>query len=154
MLSAEPLGHTSQLMETSAVRNRLNLIIDRAKRAAAERRARNDEATRAYERFLEQVAVPLFRQVAGSLKASTYNFTVFTPGGSVRLMSDKSAEDYIELYLDTSGEQPVVMGHTSRARGRRVIDSERPIAARPVGELTDEDVLEFLLKEIEPFVER
>jgi hypothetical protein len=141
-------------METSEVRKRVNLLIDGARRSAAERRARNDEAARAYERFLENIAIPLFKQIAGSLKASSYNFTVFTPSGSVRLMSDKTAEDYIELSLDTSGERPTVVGHTSRARGRRVVESERPIANQAVGELTDEDVLEFLLKEIEPFVER
>jgi hypothetical protein len=132
----------------------LNLLIDGARRLASERRARNDEAGRAYERFLEHIAIPLFKQVAGSLKASSYNFTVFTPSGSVRLMSDKTAEEYIEVSLDTSGERPVVVGHTSRARGRRVIESERPIADAAVGDLTDEHVLEFLLKEIEPFVER
>ena len=141
-------------METSAVRQRVNQIIDHAKRSAAERRARNDEAGRAYDRFLEQVAVPLFRQVAGALKAATYNFTVFTPSGSVRLTSDKTAEDYVEITLDTSGERPVVMGHTSRARGRRVLESERPIADEAVAELTDQHVLEFVMKEIAPFVER
>jgi hypothetical protein len=108
-------------MESSTVRNRLNLIIDAAKRSSAERRARND---------------------------------VFTPGGSVKLMSDKSAEDYIELSLDSSGDRPAVVGRVSRARGRRVIESEHPVAAKPVGELTEEDVLEFVLKEIGPFVER
>lgn len=141
-------------METSAVRQRVTHLIERAKRSASERRARNDEAGRAYERFLEQIAVPLFRQIAGALKASSYHFTVFTPGGSVRLMSDKATENYIELSLDNTGDRPVVMGHTSRARGRRVVESERPVADKAVGDLTDEDVLEFLLKEIEPFVER
>jgi len=140
-------------METSTVRNRLNLIIDAAKRSAAARRARNDEASRSYERVLE-FAIPLFRQFAQALKVSGYLFTVFTPGGSVKLMSDKSPEDYIELSLDISGEHPLVMGHVSRTRGRRVIESEHPIANKPVAELTEEDVFEFLLKEIEPFVER
>ena len=141
-------------METSTVRNRLNLIIDAAKRSSAERRTRNDEAARAYERFLEVSAVPVFKQVAGALKASGYPFTVFTPGGSVKLMSDKSSEDYIEVSLDTSGDRPAVMGRSSRARGRRVVESERPIAQKAVGELTEEDVLEFVMKEIAPFVER
>jgi hypothetical protein len=141
-------------METSTVRQRITHLLERAKRSASERRKRNDEAGREYERFLEQIAIPLFRQIAGALKASSYHFTVFTPGGSVRLMSDKATEDYIELSLDNSGERPMVMGHTSRARGRRVVESERPVAEKAVGDLTDEDVLEFLLKEIEPFVER
>jgi hypothetical protein len=140
-------------MESSTVRNRLNVIIDAAKRSSAERRSRNDEASRSYERFLE-FAVPLFKQVAQALKVSAYPFTVFTPGGSVKLTSDKSAEDYIELSLDTSGDRPAVLGHVSRTRGRRVIESERPIAQKNVGELTEDDVLEFVLKEIVPFVER
>ena len=140
-------------MESSTVRNRLNLVIDAAKRASAARRARNEEATRSYERVLE-FAVPLFRQVAQALKVNGYLFSVFTPGGGVKLMSDRSPEDYIEVSLDTSGEQPTVMGHVSRTRGRRVIESEHPVAQKSVGELTEEDVFEFLLKEIEPFVER
>jgi hypothetical protein len=53
-----------------------------------------------------------------------------------------------------SGDQPTVMGHVSRTKGRRVIESEHPIANKAVAELTEEDVFEFLLKEIEPFVER
>jgi hypothetical protein len=140
-------------MESSTVRNRLNVIIDAARRASAERRARNDEAVRSYERVLE-FSVPLFKQVAQALKVSGYLFTVFTPGGSVKLMSDKSAEDYLELSLDTSGDRADVIGRVSRTRGRRVMESERPIADKPVGELTEDDVLEFVLKEITPFVER
>ena len=69
-------------------------------------------------------------------------------------MSDKSSDDFIELFLDTAGEEPVVMGHTKRGRGRRVIESERPIGSGPVRELTEEAVLDFVLKELEPFVER
>ena len=140
-------------MESSTVRNRLNLVIDAAKRSLATRRARNEEGVRSYERVLE-FTVPLFRQVAQALKVNGYLFSVFTPGGGVKLMSERSPEDYIEVALDTSGEQPTVMGHVSRTRGRRVIESEHPVAQKPVGELTEEDVLEFLLKEIEPFVER
>jgi hypothetical protein len=140
-------------MESSTVRNRLNQVIEAAKRSAAERRTRNDEASKAYERVLES-AVPLFKQVAQALKVSGYPFTVFTPGGSVKLMSDKSAEDYIELSLDSSGDRPAVVGRVSRTRGRRVIESEQPIAMKPVWELTEDDVLDFVLKEIAPFVER
>jgi hypothetical protein len=35
-----------------------------------------------------------------------------------------------------------------------VIESEHPIAQKAVADLTEEDVLEFVLKEIAPFVER
>src|SRR4051812_24858855 len=114
-------------MEVADVRKRLNETIERAKRRAAERRARGDEVARAYDRFLEQTAVPLFRQIANVLRADGYLFNVFTPSGSVRLMSDRHAEDYIELLLDTSGDGPRLVGHASRGRGRRVDESERDL---------------------------
>ena len=141
-------------METSEVRQRVQQANDRAKRAAADRRALSDEAAREFDAFLERVAAPLFRQVANALRAAGYGFTVFTPGGSVRLMSDKTAEDFIELTLDSSGTRPVVMGRTSRGRGRRVVESERPVAEGPVRDITEDRLLSFLVEELEPFVER
>lgn len=141
-------------MEIASVRQQVLQTIDRARRRAAERRVRTDEASREYAAFLQEIAIPLFRQVANALKAERYVFNVFTPGGSVRLMSDKNAEDYIELALDTSGERAVVIGHTSRGRGHRVVESERPIGEGAVRDLTEENVLQFLMKELEPYVER
>jgi len=139
-------------MEISVVRKRLTETIERAKKQAAERRGRSDQASSDFEVFLQKVAVPLFRQVANALKADGYAFTVFTPTGSVRLMSDRTAEDYIELTLDTSDDPPRVMGQISRTRGRRVIDAERAIGAPDT--LTEDQLLDFLLKELEAFVER
>jgi len=141
-------------MEISDVRRRLTQTIERAKREAAERRARHDEAARDYAVFLERVAVPVFRQVANVLKTQGYAFRVFTPSDSVRLMSEANADDYIELSLDTSGGQPSVMGATRLARGRRVRESERPLGTQPIRDLSEDDVLSFLLIELEPFVAR
>ena len=126
--------------------------MERAKRRAADRRSRAEETSRAYDVFLDRLAIPLFRQIAGVLKAENYLFTVFTPGGSVRLMSDRGAQDYIELILDAGGDETVVAGHSSRSRGGRIIESERPIGDPAT--LTEDDVLAFMLKELEPFVER
>jgi hypothetical protein len=141
-------------METSVVRNKLRETIERAKRRAAERRSHNDEASRAYDAFLDHMATPLVRQIANALKADGYGFTVFTPSGAVRLASDRHPEDFIEIVLDVNGDVPRVLGHTRRLRGRDIVESERPIASgRPDG-ITEEDLLEFLLKEVEPFVER
>ncbi|MEO8260569.1 MAG: hypothetical protein ABI868_24710 [Acidobacteriota bacterium] len=142
-------------MEISDVKKRVFETIERAKRAAGERRTRMDEAAREFDVFLNQVAVPLFRQIAAVLKAEGRPFTVFTPSGSVRLMSDRSNDDYIELTLDSSDQHPQVIGHTSRGRGRRVTASETPLGhGGPVRTLTEEDVLAFVMKELEPLVER
>lgn len=141
-------------MEISEIKKRVLNTVDHAKKAAAERRTRTDQAARDYDVFLERIAVPLFRQVANVLRAEGYLFNVFTPSGSVRLMSDRASEDYIELTLDTAGDEPRVIGHASRRRGRRVMESEKPVADRPLAALTEEDVLAFVLSELERFVER
>jgi hypothetical protein len=139
-------------MEISDIKRRVVETIERARHQAAERRARTDEATREYAGFLDRIAIPVFRQVANVLKSEGYPFTVFTPGGSVRLMSDRTAEDYIELALETGGSDPVVSGHTSRSRGRRIVESELEIG--PPAALTEDDVLAFVLKALTPLVER
>jgi hypothetical protein len=141
-------------METSQVRQRVNETIERARRNAAERRVRNDIAGRVYDEFLRDRAVPLVRQVANVLKAAGYQFTVFTPGGAVRLASDRHAGDFVELSLDTSGDEPAVIGHMSRTRGRRIVETEQAIGARDIAEITDDQLLDFLLRALEPFVER
>jgi hypothetical protein len=139
-------------MEISIVRKRLTETIERARKQAAERRERSDQAARDFTLFLQKTAVPLFRQVANALKADGHAFTVFTPSDSVRLMSDRSADDYIELTLDTTENPPRVVAQISRARGRRVIDAERAVGAPT--EITEEQLLDFLMKELEAFVER
>lgn len=139
-------------MEISTVRRRLTETIERAKKQAAEHRDRSDRASRDFDVFLQKIGVPLLRQVANALKAEGYAFTVFTPSGSVRLMSDRSSSDYIELTLDTSENPPSVMGRVSRTRGQRVLDAEHAVGTPET--LTEDQLLEFLLKELEAFVER
>jgi hypothetical protein len=139
-------------MEISLVRKRLTETIERARKQAAARRARSEEAAREFDVFLQKIAAPLMRQLANALKADGYAFTVFTPADSVRLMSDRSADDYIELALDPSADTPQVSARISRTRGRRVIDAERPVGAPAA--VSEEQLLDFLLRELEAFVER
>jgi hypothetical protein len=141
-------------MEIADVRKRVRETIDRARRQAATRRGRNEEAEREFQRLLEFIAVPLFRQLANVLKIEGYQFNVFTPSGSVRLGSERSGEDYIEIVLDTSGDEPRVLGRIGRSRGRRVINEERVVGAGSPERITEEDLLAFVLKELEPFVDR
>jgi hypothetical protein len=141
-------------MEISDVRKRLHEAMARARQRSADRRARADAAGRAFDKFLAAVAVPLFRQIANVLRADGYPYSVSTPAGSVRLMSDKGAEDFIELSLDTASDAPRVLARVSRSHGRRVVDAERVIATGDPESVSEEQLLEFLLKELEPFVER
>jgi hypothetical protein len=142
-------------MEISHVRRQLKHAIDRARDRAQQRRHRTGEAERAFDTFLQDVATPITRQVANALKAEGYAFTVFTPGGGLRLASDRARDDYVEFALDTSGERPEVVGRISQTRGSRTIEDERPVrpGASP-DQITEDDVLVFWLEVLEPWLER
>jgi hypothetical protein len=132
-------------METSAVRKRILDVINAARRDAAERRTRNAEAGAAYERFLETVATPVCRQVADVLKAERLLCTVETPVGAVRLASERSASDFVEIRLDTIAARPQVVVHAERVKGRERYEETLPIRAGVgIEHLTDEDVLDAL----------
>lgn len=142
-------------MEVSEVRRRLRAAIEQARRQAAIRRERIDAASRDYERFLADRAVPVFHTLAAALTAEGHRFTVFTPAGSVRLSAARSSDEFIELALDTAGDEPMLVIRASRGRGRRQVTTERIVRhGSELAGLTDEDVLQFVLDEIEPFVER
>jgi hypothetical protein len=142
-------------MEVSEVRRRLRAAIEKARQAAAERRARNDAAARDYDVFLAERATPMFHQLAAALAGEGRAFKVFTPAGSIRLATERSPEEFIELVLDDSSDPPAVVGRTTRGRGRRMVSTERALGGgAPVADLTEEDVLAFLLEEIVPLVEK
>ena len=142
-------------MEVSHVRRRLSAAIERTRRGAQARRERAAEVDRAYQAFLADVAVPVARMLASALKAEGYPFTVATPGGGLRLTSDKARDDYIDIALDTPADPPEVVARISHTRGSRTIAEERPMKpdASPQA-ITEEDVLEFLLNALEPWLER
>ena len=142
-------------MDIPEVRRRLRGAIEGARAQAAARRTRADAASRDYDTFLAERATPIFRTFAEALSAEGHLFKVFTPAGSIRLASQKSPDDFIEIVLDTDADPPQALGRVSRGRGRRNVSSERPIRrGTGVADLSEEDVLAFLLDEIVPFVER
>jgi hypothetical protein len=142
-------------MEVSDVRRRLRTAIEGAKLRAAERRTRSDEATKAYEAVLETVAVPAFHTVVNALVGEGYRFKVTTPGTAVRMSPERSAEEFIEMSLDTDSDLPAVMLRSSRGRGRRAVTSERVLCdGDKVPSLSDEDIVTALLDELLPFIER
>jgi hypothetical protein len=141
-------------IETSELRKRLRHTIDERKKATAARRAMLDEAAVAYKELLEMTATPLVQKLANALRAEGHNFTVFTPNGGLRMALAKSADDFIEFALDTEDE-PFAALRVNRTRGRRVVQHERPVKGRTaIDRLSEEDVLQALLEEIAPFVER
>jgi hypothetical protein len=141
-------------MEVSDVRRRLRAAIEEARRHAAERRVRRDEASRDWERVLVEVAVPAFQMMASALTGEGHRYQVVTPGQAVRLGTERG-EEFIELALDNDRDEPALMLRSTRGRGRRIVSSERVLReAGAIASVTDEDIIAALLHELVPFVER
>lgn len=142
-------------MEVSQVNKRVRSAIDHAKARAQARRNTAASAEKAYGVFLETVATPLARQIANALKVAGIGFTLGTPGGGLRLAADRGRDDFIEIVLDSSGDVPQAAGRVSLSRGSRTVDEVRPIKpGTAIEDLTEEDVLEFLVRALEPWLER
>jgi hypothetical protein len=140
-------------VEVSHVNRRLNIAMEQARARAQSRRQRTVEAEQAFLVFLEQVATPVARQMANALKVAGLAFTVATPERGLRLSADRGRDDFIEFGLDSSGDEPQVVGRVRVTRGSRTTDETLPVktGASPA-DLTEEDVLEFLVRALEPWL--
>ena len=141
-------------MDVSDLRKRILQALDTARKDAASRRTVVDDAGRAFVQFIDAVAVPLMLQAQAVLRAEHQPFTVHHPIGSVRLVSDNSADTFLEFMMDTSGARPQVIGRVSLTRGRQsVVVEERPISTtKAIADLTEDDVAQFLVTEIPKLV--
>jgi hypothetical protein len=140
-------------MDVAQIRKRLKAEIEQARRTAAERRDRAKTATRAYDTFLADIAVPVFRQVATVLRAEGIAFDVHTPSGGVRLAADRSRDEGITLELDVTHDPPQVTLSTMRTWGSRVLQSERAVKEKTsIENIREEDLLERLFEELRPWL--
>jgi hypothetical protein len=142
-------------MDVADLRKRISREIERAKLDAAERRHSVDAAHAAFDSLLSRTIVPLVQQTAGILKAERLDFQVFTPAGSVRMVSEGSNQNFVEFELDPSAKPPRVVGRISQLRGRQgVVIEERPVGGEVIEEISEEDVLEFLMPALRRFIAR
>ncbi len=141
------------MADVAVVRKRVRTAIEQARRDQAERRGRAAEAQKTYALFLETAAIPVFRMFANILKSEGLAFEVMTPAGGVRLQSERHRDDAIEMELDVSADPPQPLVTITRARGSRVIQTDRSIkGSNPLVQLGEEDVIEMLLDELRPWL--
>jgi len=142
-------------MEVVQIRRRVQTTLADIKRAAGERREKVAAAERAFGTFLADVATPTVTAVAQSLSAEGHAYRVTTPGGAVRMASDRSNRTYLEIRLDTAGREPQLVAQIGRERGSRVLEDERPICeGLAIGAVTDEHLLAALLDLLPELIER
>jgi len=143
------------MLDTAEVNRRLTHHLADLQKAAARRRAETDEARRAFDLVLEREVAPTVRQLAQVLKARGFPFSVQTPAGAVRLVSDRSSDDFLAVELDVSRRPPAVVVQRQDTRGRRLLADERVLReGAGVASLEAEQTLDVLLELIEPFVEK
>jgi hypothetical protein len=134
--------------DAGLIRKRLRAEIDVARRSSALRRERAATAGRAYEAFLEGIAVPAFRTMANVLRAEGMPFEMQTPSRGVRLVSDRNRDDAIEIELDDSHDPPQALLVSTYARGSRMFRTERPVKEGvDIAAITEDDVIERLIEE-------
>ena len=143
------------MLETAEVRRQLTHRLAELRKAQTQRRAAADAARAAFEGVLESEIAPTVRQFAQALKAEGFNFSVQTPASTVRLVSDRSSDNVVDIVLELGAAQPAVVVRSAYTRGRRQLEDERTLAqGDAIASLDGERVLAVLLDAIEPFVER
>ena len=143
------------MLDTAEVRKQLTHRLAELRKAQTQRRTATDAARTAFDTVAEREIAPTVRQLAQALKAEGFPFTVQTPSGVVRLVSDRSSENVIDIVLELGGKQPSVVVRSAYSRGRRQLEDERTLAeGAAIATIDAERVLAVLLDVIEPFVER
>jgi hypothetical protein len=141
------------MSDLTDLRRRVRHAIQDAKQKAAARRAARDEAAQAWEAALEQTVTPLMRDMASALTGEGLAFRLDTPARTARLVSERSADDYIEILLDDSDEReaPEVVGRSVRARGRQSVTViEEPLG--PPKDISTDRLTVFITNAIAPWV--
>jgi hypothetical protein len=143
-------------MDVADLRKLILRELDSAKQDAADRRLAVDAAQEAFGNVLRQRVVPLLRQCVAVLAAERFGFQTFAPAGSARLVSERSPQEFVEFELDPASMPPRVVGRVSLNRGRQgIIVEERAIGGdHAIADITDEDILEFLLPAVRRLVTR
>jgi hypothetical protein len=124
-----------------------------AKQKAAARRAARDEASQAWATAVAEVVEPAATNVAAAFTGEGMPFRLDTPRGTIRLVSERSADDYIEVVLDDSDERdaPEVIGRSVRARGRQSVTVVEELLGPP-SELSEDRVIAFFMNAIGPWI--
>ena len=143
-------------MDVSDLRKRIIRALDDARKDASIRRVTVDEAARAYESFLTNIAAPVMRQ---AVLVSERRKDIRSPSRRRRkaFESLRTARRRPSSSLASTdpAARPAVIGRVSLARGRQaLVIEERPIADKPVADVTEEDLSAFLVAEIPRLVVR
>jgi hypothetical protein len=141
------------MSDLADLRRRVRQAIQDAKRQGAARRDARDAASAAWAAAVADVVEPSATVFAAALTGEGLPFRLETPRGTVRLVSERSADDYIEIALEDSDdrESPVVIGRSVLGRGRQGVTVVEESLGAPA-DLSDDRVTAFYLTAIAPWI--
>lgn len=138
-------------MDVAELRKRILRELDRpagGERSGGDRRGSADSARVAFTRLLNGTIAPLLIQTASILKAEGELCQVHTPSDTARIVFGSSHEDFIEFMLDTTPPAHVIGRGSARRKGGTMVEDRIIGVGKTIEEITDEDVLAFLLPEL------
>lgn len=141
------------MAELTDLRRRVRQAMQDAKRKSAQRREARDEASKAWDTAVAEVVEPAATQMAAALTGEGLPFRLETPRGTIRLVSERSKDDYVEIALDSADEReiPEVLVRSVVGRGRQSVTVVEQ-SLGPPALLTDDRVTAFLLDAIGPWI--
>lgn len=140
------------MSELTDLRRRVRQAIQDARQKAAARRVSRDDAAKAWAAAIAEIVEPVAANVAAAMTGEGLAFKLETPRGSVRIVSDRSPGDYIEVVLDDADEReaPEVIGRTVRGRGRQSVTVIEELLGPPA-QLSEDRVIAFFMGALAPF---
>ena len=97
----------------------------------------------------------MFRQFTSALRGEQLSFRVVTPAGSVRIEAERSADNFVELALDSARRPVALVLRRGYTRGHHITTDDRVIAeGGDLAGVTPAQLLTALMDAVTPFIER
>ena len=139
-------------MDVAELRKRILRELDRpvagTERSGGDRRASADSSRVSFSRLLNGTIAPMLIQTASILKAEGELCQVHTPSDTARIAFNSSHEDFIEFMLDTTPPAHVIGRCSMRRKTGTMVEDRIVGVGKGIDEITDDDVLAFLLPEL------
>ena len=142
-------------MDSGEIGRRLRRTLVDAKAKAVERLEQTAVADVEGQQAMRRIVIPVMKTIVSVLSAEGYRCSVSTPHESARLSFASPRDAYMVVGVNTAYDRPTLIGRTGRTRGSRVLSNEYVIVSHPaIGQLTEEDLVTFVQRELLLVIER
>ena len=142
-------------MDSGEIGRRIRRTLVDAKAKAVERREQTTVAEVEGQQVMRRIVIPVMKTIASVLSSEGYRCSVSTPHESARLSFDSPRDANIEEDENTANHPPTGGRAPGIAPIKRVLSNEYVIVSHPtIGQLTEEDLVTFVQRELLLVIER